>query len=130
MNVMETLRSLLILTISKVRLIDKESEKSMAKGGARPGAGRPKGSHQNPFRAAFKEAFDEEKLKVLFDKAYSKAKAGDTKMISYIFDQLMGRATQPVDMDAKMELLEYVIKRGDKTDTRGVSSTDETTTGV
>ena len=74
--------------------------------------GRPKGSVSNPFRKAFNEAWTGEKLDLLLNKAIAKVRAGDSKMISYVFDQLMGKATQPVDMDAKMELLEYVIKRG------------------
>tara|TARA_R100001530_G_scaffold13251_1_gene12252 strand:+ start:6607 stop:6903 length:297 start_codon:yes stop_codon:yes gene_type:complete len=75
--------------------------------------GRPKGSVSNPFRKAFNEAWTGEKLDLLLEKTISKVRAGDARMISYVFDQLMGKATQPVDMDGKMELLEYIIKRGD-----------------
>ena len=86
--------------------------------------GRPKGSVSNPFRKAFNEKMSEH-IDLLIDKAVQKAKAGDTKMLGYVFDQLMGKANQTMDVDAKMELLEYVIKRGDKPSSGQVSAPDE-----
>jgi len=82
-------------------MVEKQSIKSI-KGGARPGAGRPKGSSTKPKIADF---LTEAEIKCVVDKAKEKIEAGDVTMIKFILEQLMGKAAQSMDVTSDGEKL-------------------------
>lgn len=67
----------------------------MAKGGARPGAGRPKGSYNKP---QIREFFTEEEVAALV--ADLKASAiDDVKVKLFLAEQVFGKARQNIGLD-------------------------------
>jgi hypothetical protein len=73
----------------------------MAKGGARPGAGRPKAQHTieaEAAKAALVEAFVKDKEKI-FAALIKRAKAGDVPAIKELFERVWGKAVQPIGND-------------------------------
>lgn len=70
----------------------------MAKGGARPGAGRPKGQHTVEAEAAkarLVELFVAEK-DAIFKALIGKAKKGDVPALKELFERVWGRPVQPI----------------------------------
>lgn len=86
----------------------------MAKGGKRPGAGRPKGS-KDPntlkaelFRSALIDKAIEEQgalLKALF----KQAKAGNVPALKELFERVMGKAPQPFQDDDGNTILPFQL---------------------
>lgn len=78
-------------------------------GGARPGAGRPKGSGHKPKIA---DDLTEEQKKELIDKIYEKAMEGDSKLLQFLAEQIYGKAQQNIGMtDGDGNPFQLVIKR-------------------
>jgi hypothetical protein len=81
----------------------------MAKGGKRPGAGRPKGtvaSHTilaQEMRKALIEAAAEEWGPIV-KALITSAKHGDAYAIRELFDRIFGKASQPVEMSGELKL--------------------------
>lgn len=84
----------------------------MPRGGARPGAGRPKGVtpaggkppkrkvYASPIREAERRIRD--RLPELVDTALDLALNGkDAKMVVYCIDRILGKPAQPIDMDVR-----------------------------
>jgi hypothetical protein len=67
----------------------------MAKGGARPGAGRPKGSTTRP---QLRDYFDDEDLEVLVTDLMLAAQE-DNQILKFIAEQVFGKAPQPLTGD-------------------------------
>jgi hypothetical protein len=67
----------------------------MAKGGARPGAGRPAGSVTRP---QLRDYFGEEDLEVLVTDLMLAAQE-DNQILKFIAEQLFGKAPQPLTGD-------------------------------
>ena len=67
----------------------------MTHGGAREGAGRPKGSTSKP---RFSDYLSPEKAQALADKAIEMANAGDTQMLKFVLEQYLGKAPQSMDI--------------------------------
>jgi hypothetical protein len=67
----------------------------MPKGGKQPGAGRPKGSITKP---RLKDYISESEVKELIEKAKEQAKGGDTKLLTFILEQIFGKAPQAIDL--------------------------------
>jgi hypothetical protein len=67
----------------------------MPKGGKQPGAGRPKGSFTKP---RLKDYISESEVKELIEKAKEQAKGGDTKLLTFILEQIFGKAPQAIDL--------------------------------
>ncbi len=81
-------------------------------GGKRKGAGRKPG--QLRWRAELVQYMDKEENKRKFYNAIQKKlESGDTKMITWLGDQLIGKATQTVQGDMNAEVV-YNIIRGKK----------------
>lgn len=75
----------------------------MAKGGARPGAGRPKGATSSEMRKLFIEfAERKENRELFFQQLAKKLKAGDSQILKWYGDQLLGKAKETVEVDGRM----------------------------
>lgn len=73
-------------------------EKIETRGGARPGAGRPKGeASTSRMRRVFGNYIADEELKELIERAIAEAKE-DNKVLMYVLDQCLGKAAQRVEM--------------------------------
>jgi hypothetical protein len=68
----------------------------MAKGGARPGAGRPAGSSTLP---RLRDQLTSEQIDTLVKTAVEKAEAGDSLLLKFMFEQIYGKAPQPLTGD-------------------------------
>lgn len=68
----------------------------MAKGGARPGAGRPAGSSTLP---KLRDALTPEQVETLVQKVVEKAEAGDSLLLKFMLEQIYGKAPQPLTGD-------------------------------
>jgi hypothetical protein len=68
----------------------------MAKGGARPGAGRPAGSTTVP---RLRDALTKEQVEALVQKALDKANDGDSLLLKFMLEQIFGKAPQPLTGD-------------------------------
>ena len=66
------------------------------RGGARPGAGRPKGSTNLP---KIGDYITEEEVKELVGMAKLYAKAGKTDLLRFILEQIFGKARQNIRLD-------------------------------
>lgn len=75
----------------------------MARGGKRPGAGRPAKAEkrgETPVRVAERKLRDH--LPQLVDVALAMAlKDRDAKMLVYCIDRVLGKPTQPIDLDVQ-----------------------------
>jgi hypothetical protein len=86
----------------------------MAKGGARPGAGRPKAQHTVEAEAAkarLVELFVEEKDEI-FAALIKKAKRGDVPALKELFERVWGKPVQPIGNDDTGQLTVKVINYG------------------
>ena len=63
------------------------------RGGAQPGAGRPKGSTRK-FKFSIKENFTRTEIKEFVKLAKEKAKAGDREMLKFLLEQVYGKPVQ------------------------------------
>jgi hypothetical protein len=72
-----------------------QSIKSMAKGGARPGAGRKKGSKTVP---QFRDYVSDKERKKFVEFVLS-SYMGDMRLTTWMGDQLFGKAPQPLTND-------------------------------
>lgn len=63
--------------------------------GARPGAGRPKGSYTRP---QLRDALTHEQIDALVRKAHDMAEQGDTTMLKFILEQVYGKAPQQLEV--------------------------------
>lgn len=70
----------------------------MARGGHRQGAGRKVGS-KSTVRPKLREFINEREVKDIVETAKKKAGEGDTRMLTFILEQIFGRAVQPVGND-------------------------------
>ncbi|MBS4082919.1 MAG: hypothetical protein KGZ73_05160 [Rhizobiales bacterium] len=61
-------------------------------GGARPGAGRPKGSFNKP---QLREFFTEDEVKALAEQLKERAKT-DSTILKFLGEQIFGKPTQPI----------------------------------
>lgn len=66
----------------------------MARGGKRNGAGRPKGSTSKP---KLSDYITEEEVQEIIIAAKDKAKGGDTRMLTFILEQIFGKAPQSIE---------------------------------
>lgn len=64
----------------------------MAKGGARPGAGRPKGSTTRP---QLREYFNKKEIRQLVEDLKERAKT-DSTILKFLGEQVFGKAPQPL----------------------------------
>lgn len=71
------------------------------KGGARPGAGRPKGSTHKP---SLKDYISTEQVEDIIEVARKKSEEGDTTMMKFILDHVFGKAVQPNDVKVQGDL--------------------------
>lgn len=67
------------------------------KGGARQGAGRPKGGGKN-IRREIQADFSEKDIQRVLDKAHELALKGDSLMIKFLLEQFYGKAPQRVEV--------------------------------
>jgi hypothetical protein len=68
----------------------------MAKGGARPGAGRPAGSSTLP---RLRDQLTPAQIDSLVKTAVEKAEAGDSLLLKFMLEQIYGKAPQPLTGD-------------------------------
>lgn len=68
----------------------------MAKGGARPGAGRPVGSTTLP---KLRDQLTDAQVNTLVKTAVEKAEAGDSILLKFMLEQIYGKAPQPLTGD-------------------------------
>jgi hypothetical protein len=68
----------------------------MAKGGARKGAGRPKGSTTRP---QLRDILSKKQIAVRVTKALEKADAGDSFILKFLLEEIFGKAPQPLTGD-------------------------------
>ncbi len=68
----------------------------MAKGGARPGAGRKPGVTNRP---QLRDMLTQEQIDALVTKGIEKADAGDSLMLKFMLEQIFGKAPQPLTGD-------------------------------
>lgn len=73
----------------------------MARGGARPGAGKPKGMTNRP---VFRNAVTEVQANRLIAKAIKMADEGNESMLKFVLEQIYGRAVQPLGNDGDKPL--------------------------
>jgi hypothetical protein len=66
------------------------------KGGARPGAGRPKGTFNWP---QLRDQLSQEQIDALVIKGIERAEAGDSIMLRFVLEQVFGKAPQPLTGD-------------------------------
>lgn len=64
------------------------------RGGKRQGAGRPKGSTTKP---RISDHISDEDVRELITTAKEKAKDGDVRMLTFILEQIFGKAPQSID---------------------------------
>lgn len=62
-------------------------------GGARPGAGRPKGSVTRP---QLRDQLTPEQIASLLNKAVERANDGDSVLLKFLLEQIYGKAPQPL----------------------------------
>lgn len=67
----------------------------MAKGGARPGAGRPKGTYNKP---QLRDYISEDEVNKLVEKAKEQA-ADKPELLKFILDHVFGKARQNIGLD-------------------------------
>lgn len=67
----------------------------MAKGGKRPGAGRPKGSYNRP---QIRDYFTEEEVKELVEMIKTHM-VDDMTLLKFVAEQIFGKAVQPISGD-------------------------------
>lgn len=72
------------------------------KGGKQPGAGRPKGSTTRP---QMRDFLTEKQVHELIDKAFELAKAGDTKMVAFVLEQVLGKAPQAIEANVSGQII-------------------------
>jgi hypothetical protein len=65
----------------------------MAKGGARPGAGRKKGSTTRP---QLRDQLTQKQIDALVAKGLERAEAGDSIILKFLLEQVFGKAPQPL----------------------------------
>lgn len=65
----------------------------MAKGGARPGAGRKPGVSNRP---QLRDLLSQKQIDALVAKGIEKADAGDSLMLKFMLEQVFGKAPQPL----------------------------------
>ena len=70
----------------------------MARGGTRTGAGRPKGAGAKPKLSDYLEA---DELQSIIETAKTKAREGDTRMLTFILEQIFGKAPQSIDANVQ-----------------------------
>ena len=81
----------------------------MAKGGVRPGAGKPKGykaRHTIDATIAKQEVIQRilERINPILDALFAKAEAGDIAAIKEVFDRGFGKAIQGVELSGSVVL--------------------------
>lgn len=89
----------------------------MKNGGKRPGAGRPVGSTQTTkFRKLLIEFFseNEENRELYLSKIREKLDEGDARILTWLGDQLAGKAPQPMEFSGGITNTQYVITRGEE----------------
>ena len=98
----------------------------MAKGGKRPGAGRPKGSKDpNTLRAElFRSALIDkaiEEQEALFKALFRQAKLGNVPALKELFERVMGKAPQPFQDDQGNAILPFtlIVKQQGNEQSRG-----------
>jgi hypothetical protein len=74
----------------------------MALGGARPGAGRPKGSTNRPQLC---NALTQAQIDGLIAKAHDLALGGDPTLLKFILEQIYGKAPQSFEMPGEGEFV-------------------------
>lgn len=79
--------------------LDSSQKNSTGHGGARPGAGRPKGSGMGEqiskkMRRKFADYVSEEQIEAIMASAVADAMDGKTEMAKFVLDQVFGKATQ------------------------------------
>lgn len=77
------------------------------RGGARPGAGRPKGSSDRP---KLRDNLTQEEKDMIITKVLEKAREGDTRMLQFLAEQLFGKAPASIELDGKLELAPVLVK--------------------
>lgn len=92
-------------------------------GGARPGAGRPKGSvnEETKIRMAVQKEFvhlAKNRAKKIIDKLIERAEEGDVKAMKEFFDRLWGRAPLFIDLTTGGESLNTAYELSDEQLTR------------
>ena len=78
----------------------------MARGGARPGAGRKKGGKEKPHISSY---WSETDIKNYFEHLKTKYPESD-RIATWIGDQLCGKAVQPISGDSDNPLTIQVVK--------------------
>lgn len=77
----------------------------MARGGARKGAGKPKGMTNRP---VFRNAVTEAQANRLIAKAIKMADDGNESMLKFVIEQIYGKAVQPLgNEDGKALLISF-----------------------
>lgn len=74
----------------------------MAHGGKREGAGRKKGSTQKPKITDF---ITDKEVQDIISAAKTKAKEGDTRMLTFILEQIFGKAPQSIEANMQGSLV-------------------------
>lgn len=81
-------------------------------GGARPGAGRPKGSTTRP---QLRDQLTQKQIDALVAKAFEKADDGDSILLKFMLEQIFGKAPQPLTGDGggpiQIEGVEIALRR-------------------
>lgn len=84
----------------------------MARGGARNGAGRKKGSTTRP---QIRDYISEDEVKSLVSKAKEEANNGRPELLKFLLEQIFGRAVQPIGNDGdepfKVAGVEIVLRK-------------------
>jgi hypothetical protein len=78
----------------------------MAKGGARPGAGRKKGSTTRP---QLRDILTKEQIDALVAKGLEKAEAGDSLILKFLLEQVFGKAPQGIDLTSDNKPIAAII---------------------
>lgn len=87
----------------------KSNQKIVGKnGGARPGAGRPKGSTNKLKVTDFFTGEDKERVVQVARDFVLDAERPDKDMTKFLFEQLFGKATQKVAGDDEMDALKFI----------------------
>lgn len=77
-------------------------------GGAREGAGRPKGSGHKP---KIVDDLTEDQKKELLSKVYKQAIDGDSRLLQFLLEQIYGKANQAVDFQGQGNFILEIAKQ-------------------
>lgn len=75
-------------------------------GGARPGAGRPKGINDNRYKIT--DFMSEQDIKDIIKKAKEKALAGNTQMLKLLIEQAVGKAAAQIDISTLGKKVDFM----------------------